>query len=100
MKKLAVASSILALMSGAAMAETIGVSIVNFDNNFQTLLRQGIEARAGEIGVDVQIEDAQNESAKQLDQIKNFIASGVDAIMVTLVDTTASPAITAAGCAA
>lgn len=83
------------LMSGAAMAETIGVSIVNFDNNFQTLLRQGIEARAGEVGVDVQIEDAQNDSAKQLDQINNFIASGVDAIMVTLVDTTASPAITA-----
>ncbi len=96
MKQLAFATSALALLSGAAMAENIGVSIVNFDNNFQTLLRQGIEARAAEVGVGVQVEDAQNDSAKQLDQINNFIASGVDAIIVTLVDTAASPAITEA----
>lgn len=100
MKKLSLAASALALFAGAASAETIGVSIVNFDNNFQTLLRQGIEARAGKVGVDVQIEDAQNDSAKQLDQINNFIANGVDAIIVTLVDTTASPAISAAAEAA
>ena len=100
MKKLALTTCMLALFAGAAHAEKIGVSIVNFDNNFQTLLRQGIEARAGEVGVDVQIEDAQNDSAKQLDQINNFIASGVDAIIVTLVDTAASPAITAAADAA
>ena len=96
MKRLALATTALTLLSGAAMAETVGVSIVNFDNNFQTLLRQGIEARAAEVGVGVQVEDAQNDSARQLDQINNFIASGVDAIIVTLVDTAASPAITAA----
>ncbi|MGL4312140.1 MAG: substrate-binding domain-containing protein [Paracoccaceae bacterium] len=96
MKQLALAASMTALLAGTAGAETIGVSIVNFDNNFQTLLRQGIEARAGEVGAEVQIEDAQNDSAKQLDQINNFIASGVDAIIVTLVDTAASPAITEA----
>ena len=100
MKTLSLTASLLALLSGAAGAETIGVSIVNFDNNFQSLLRQGIEARAGEVGVDVQIEDAQNDSARQLDQINNFIASGVDAIIVTLVDTAASPALTAAAEAA
>ena len=95
-KTLFTAASLLALMTGAATAETIGVSIVAFDNNFQTLLKQGIEARAAEAGVDVQVEDAQNDSAKQLDQINNFIASGVDAIIVTLVDTAASPALTEA----
>ena len=100
MRNLARTTCILALFAGAAHAETIGVSIVNFDNNFQTLLRQGIEARAAEVGAEVQIEDAQNDSAKQLDQINNFIASGVDAIIVTLVDTAASPAITAAADAA
>ncbi len=100
MKTLSLTASLLALLSGAAGAETIGVSIVNFDNNFQSLLRQGIEARAAEVGADVQIEDAQNDSARQLDQINNFIASGVDAIIVTLVDTAASPALTAAAEAA
>ena len=96
MKTTALTASALALFAQTASAETFGVSIVNFDNNFQTLLRQGIEARAGEIGVDVQVEDAQNDSAKQLDQINNFIASGVDGIIVTLVDTAASPAISKA----
>ena len=100
MKTGLIAASALALFASQATAETIGVSIVNFDNNFQTLLRQGIEARAGEVGVDVQVEDAQNDSARQLDQINNFIANGVDAIIVTLVDTAASPAITAAAEAA
>jgi len=95
MKTTVTAASLLALLAGTAAAETIGVSIVNFDNNFQTLLRQGIEARAAEVGVSVQIEDAQNDSAKQLDQINNFIANGVDAIIVTLVDTAASPQLTA-----
>ena len=67
MKTRLLAASALALIASQASAETLGVSIVNFDNNFQTLLRQGIEARAGEVGVDVQVEDAQNDSAKQLD---------------------------------
>ena len=77
-------------MSTGAMAEKIGVSIVNFDNNFQTLLMHGMQDRAKEKGVGIQVEDAQNDVAKQLDQVKNFIASGVDAIIVTLVDTNAS----------
>ena len=47
-------------------------------------------------GVDVQFEDAQYDLGKQLDQVNNFIAIGVDAIMMTLVDTTAAPAMTAA----
>ena len=100
MNKLAITTSLIALMGTAAAAENIGVSIVNFDNNFQTLLREGIQARADEIGVGVQIEDAQNDSAKQLDQINNFIASGVDAIIVTLVDTVASQPLTDAATAA
>ena len=100
MKQLAFATSAFALLSGAAAAENIGVSIVNFDNNFQTLLRQGIEARAAEGGVGVQVEDAQNDSAKQLDQINNFIASGVDAIVVNPVDTSATQAMSDAAAAA
>ncbi|MER9189662.1 sugar ABC transporter substrate-binding protein [Mesorhizobium australicum] len=90
MKKLLISTALAALMSTNAMAAKIGVSIVNFDNNFQTLLRDGMQARAKEQGAGIQIEDAQNDVAKQLDQVKNFIATGVDAIIVTLVDTNAS----------
>lgn len=98
MKKLLFSTALAAListafavtMSTSAFAANIGVSIVNFDNNFQTLLRDGMQARAKEKGAGIQVEDAQNDVAKQLDQVKNFIASGVDAIIVTLVDTNAS----------
>lgn len=86
-----------ALMAGTASAETIGVSMQSFDNNFQTLLRQGLDARASEVsGVNLQIEDAQTDISKQRSQVDNFIASGVDAIIMTLADTSAAPAISEA----
>jgi ABC-type sugar transport system substrate-binding protein len=94
------ASLALTLASGAG-AETIGVSMQSFDNNFQTLLRHGLTERAAQLeGVDVQVEDSQTDVGKQLDQVNNFIASGVDAIIVTLADTSAAPAITSAAEAA
>ncbi|MER8439121.1 substrate-binding domain-containing protein [Mesorhizobium sp. M1312] len=93
MKKLLCSAALATMMSTAAMAEKIGVSIVNFDNNFQTLLMHGMQDRAKKKGVGIQVEDAQNDVAKQLDQVKNFIANGVDAIVVTLVDTNASKTI-------
>ena len=72
-----------------------------FDDNFLTVLRNGIQGMAdGMDGVDVQIEDAQNDVARQLDQINNFVASGVDAIIVNPVDTSATQAMTDAAAAA
>lgn len=101
MKKLLLAAGLSALMSTAAMAETIGVTMARFDDNFLTVLRNGIEAYAAELpDVEVQIEDATDDVAKQLDQINNFIASGVDAIIVNAVDTNATEAMTAAAAAA
>ncbi|MFZ2100761.1 MAG: sugar ABC transporter substrate-binding protein [Oricola sp.] len=101
MKKTLLAASIAVLMSTAAHAEKIGVSMALFDDNFLTVLRNGIQDLAdGMDGVDVQIEDAQNDVAKQLDQINNFIASGVDAIVVNPVDTSATQAMTDAAAAA
>ncbi|WP_027062020.1 substrate-binding domain-containing protein [Mesorhizobium loti] len=93
MKKLLISTALATLMSTSAFAAKIGVSIVNFDNNFQTLLMHSMQDRAKEKGAGIQVEDAQNDVAKQLDQVKNFIASGVDAIIVTLVDTNASKTI-------
>jgi inositol transport system substrate-binding protein len=101
MKKTLLAASFAVLMSTAAHAENIGVSMALFDDNFLTVLRNGIQDLAdGMDGVDVQIEDAQNDVAKQLDQINNFIASGVDAIVVNPVDTSATQAMTDAAAAA
>ncbi|SLN29108.1 sugar ABC transporter substrate-binding protein [Roseisalinus antarcticus] len=97
MKKTILAAGLVSLMSTTAMAETIGVSMAAFDDNFLTVLRNGmIETADGMDGVDIQVEDAQNDVARQLDQINNFIASGVDAIIVNAVDTSATQAMSAA----
>lgn len=101
MNKILTAAALTALMSTSAMAENIAVSMAAFDDNFLTVLRNGIEKLADERSdVDLQIEDAQNDVAKQLDQINNFIASGVDAIIVNPVDTSATQAMTNAAEAA
>lgn len=97
MKSMYLAAVVAALMGTAASAETIGVSMQSFDNNFQTLLRQWLDARASQIsGVNLQIEDAQTDISKQRSQLDNFIASGVDAIIMTLADTSAAPGISQA----
>ena len=100
MKKTLVVAGFAALMSTTAIAENIGVSMARFDDNFLTVLRNGMQSYADENGIDVQIEDAQDDVAKQLDQINNFIASGVDAIVVNPVDTSATQAMSDAAAAA
>ncbi|RWR31053.1 sugar ABC transporter substrate-binding protein [Sinirhodobacter populi] len=87
MKKLAMATALLALLAGTAHAEKIGVAMSLFDDNYLTVLRHNIQRHAGELGgVEVQMEDAQGDIARQQSQIENFAASGVDGIIVMLVD--------------
>jgi inositol transport system substrate-binding protein len=100
MKKTLIAAGFASLMSTTAMADGIGVTMALFDDNFLTVLRNGIQKQADEQGLKVQILDAQNDVAKQLDQINNFIASGVDAIIVNPVDTSATQAMSDAAAAA
>lgn len=101
MRKLLISTSVVACIAGTASAETIGVSMALFDDNFLTVLRNGMIGHAESLdGVDIQVEDAQNDVARQLDQINNFIASGVDAIIVNPVDTSATQAMTNAAASA
>ena len=97
MKKTLVAAGMVALLGSTAYAETIGASIARFDDNFLTVMRNGmVDHAAGLSGVDLQVEDATADLAKQIDQVKNFVASGVDAIIVNIVDTSAGAAVSAA----
>ena len=100
MKKLVLGVAFVAAMSSTALAEKIGVSMALFDDNFLTVLRNGMDEYAKTLdGVELQIEDAQNDVGKQLNQIQNFVASGVDAIIVNPVDTSATQAMTDAAAA-
>jgi len=92
--KTLIAAGIVAMLSAPVSAETLGVSIANFDDNGLTIMRNGMTAHLESLeGIELQMEDAQEDVAKQLDQINNFIASGVDAIIVNAVDTEATEAM-------
>lgn len=92
MKKMIATTIATALFSVPTFADAprIGVTLFNFDDNFLSVLRNNIEASAESAGVNLQVEDAKNEIGVQLNQIQNFIASGVDAIIVDTVDSDAT----------
>ncbi len=85
----------LALFASAASAENIGITIARSDSAFLTILRDGMQDQAAKLdGITVQVEDAQNDPSRQLDQVQNFVSSGVDAIIVIAVDGDSTPALT------
>ena len=101
MRKYLLGVAFSALLVGQAAAENVGVSMARFDDNFLTVLRNGMIEYAKTLdGVTLQVEDAGNDVAKQLDQINNFVASGVAAIIVNPVDTSATKAMSDAAAAA
>ena len=91
---LALLAAALLSLSAAAPALTVGVSMALFDDNFLTAVRASMKDRAGQLRVTVQFEDAENDIGRQLNQIQNFIAQHVDAIIVNPVDTDATPRMT------
>lgn len=97
MKRLLAGAALATLLAQSAAAENIGVSMALFDDNFLTVLRNGMQDYAATLdGVTLQVEDAQNDVGKQLNQIQNFVAGGVDAIIVNPVDTDATVAMSQA----
>ena len=87
-------AAVLLALSAAAQAVTVGVSMAVFDDNFLTAVRASMKDRARQLNVAVQFEDAHNDIGRQLNQIQNFIARHVDAIVVNPVDTDATPRMT------
>jgi inositol transport system substrate-binding protein len=97
MKRILLALAAASVLSSPAFAAKIGVSMDKFDDNFLTVLRNSMaEYAKTQPGVTLQIEDAKDDVSKQLSQVQNFIANGVDAIIVNPVDTSATGAITKA----
>src|SRR6201986_3002083 len=94
MKRIFLALAAATVLSSPAFATKIGVSMDKFDDNFLTVLRNSMaEYAKTQPGVTLQIEDAKDDVSKQLSQVQNFIANGVDAIIVNPVDTSATAAI-------
>ncbi len=94
-KTLLAAAFATALMATPAVAKepVIGLAMAQLDT-FLTIMKNGALKQAKADGATIQIEDAQGDISKQLDQINNLIAKKVDAIIVNPVDADATPNIT------
>jgi inositol transport system substrate-binding protein len=91
----ACATSLCLALPAAANATDIGVTMALFDDNFLTNIREAMGAHAQTMeDVNLQFEDAQADIGRQINQVQNFIAQGVDAIIVNPADTAATQAIT------
>jgi inositol transport system substrate-binding protein len=85
---------VAAIATGSSAAQTIGVSMASYDDLFLTSLRAALSARAKELNVKIQFEDAHNDIGAQLDQMQNFAAQKVKAMIVNPVDAAATPKMT------
>lgn len=87
----------LTLVSAGVAAQTIGFAISTLDNPFFVDLKDGAEAKAVELGVNIRVVDAGDDPARQLSGIEDLIAREVDLILVNPTDSAAVvPAILAA----
>ncbi|WP_046865573.1 ABC transporter substrate-binding protein [Microvirga massiliensis] len=91
LRKLLLASAALALATGAAAAKdlkAIGITLGSLGNPFFVALAKGAEAKAKEINPNVKVTatSADYDLNKQFNQIDNFIASGVDMILLNAAD--------------
>jgi ABC-type sugar transport system substrate-binding protein len=64
----------------------IGATIDRLDNDYFVKIKQGIEARARELGLEVSVHDARGRDDVQLQQLEVFITQKVDAIILAAVN--------------
>ncbi len=79
-------------------SKKVGISIYKFDDNFMTLYRTELERYLVEdLGFakeNIIVQDGKGDQAEQTNQIQNFIASGVDVMILNLVQASSAPQVT------
>jgi ABC-type sugar transport system substrate-binding protein len=64
----------------------VGATIDRLDNDYFVKIKQGIESRGKELGLDLSVQDARGRDELQLQQLESFIAQKVDAIVIAAVN--------------
>ncbi len=76
----------------------VGISIYQFSDNFMTLYRtELVRYMVEDLGFtesNITVQDGKNDQAEQTNQIQNFITSGVDVMILNLVQSSSAPQIT------
>ncbi|GAB6638074.1 substrate-binding domain-containing protein [Streptococcus uberis] len=83
------ASSSKDVTKKAAKDLKLGVSISTTNNPYFVAMKDGLDKFAGEKKVSLKVADAQDDAARQADDIQNFISQNVDAILINPVDSKA-----------
>lgn len=67
----------------------IGLSVSTLNNPFFVSMKDGVEAEAKAKGMDVVVVDAQNDAAKQINDVEDLIQQGVDVLLINPTDSAA-----------
>lgn len=97
---IALAALSLLLTAGCGSKEpaytgpVIGFSVSTLNNPFFVAMKDGVEKQAAALGIKVKVVDAQNDPAKQANDMEDLIESGVSVLIVNPVDSAAiSPSV-------
>lgn len=80
--------------SEADGAIKVGYACNNFNDTFQTYIVDAAKVAAAEQGIDLDVQDGQEDVIRQQDQVKAMIEEGIQALIVIAVDTSATQPIT------
>ena len=72
--------------SAGGGSKTIGLALSTLNNPFFVTLRDGAQAKAQELGLALDVADGQDDLAKQVSQVEDFITKKVAVIIVNPVD--------------
>ena len=67
----------------------IGLSVSTLNNPFFVSLKDGVVKEAEQNGIEVIVVDAQNDSAKQINDVEDLLQQGVDALLINPTDSAA-----------
>lgn len=93
------AASAAASAAGVDLKDAkVGISIYQFSDNFMTLYRtELVRYMVDELGFseeNITVQDGKNDQAEQTNQINNFITSGVDVMILNLVQSSSAAQVT------
>ena len=74
----------------------VGYVINNLNDTFQTYILEAAKKYAEENGIELEVQDSQEDTIKQLDHVNALIEKGVDAVVVVPTDTSGMDPVTEA----
>jgi len=80
--RIVVASLLILLAAGAVQAETVGFAQVGSESDWRTAFSANVQAEAARRGIRLLFANADNNPLRQRQQVQEFIAAHVDAIVI------------------